>query len=200
MQFGCTVEKLRIKHKMSREKLAARVGVNAAVVEAWETGEQFPDQEHLLLLAQTLKVGIGTLVDGDRELMLKVIDGTETQETVTMAVVSALLAISAGALFCLTKSMPETTQIATRITEVLLIAGFAVLAYIRRSPNAMRAKGFRDAIEAAEGSEKGLIQVTAGRNTKLVIMQFVLGAIIAATLIVLLGVIMPESQLPWVML
>ncbi len=200
MQFGSTVEKLRTKHKMSREKLAEKAGVDQATVAAWESGDQFPDQEHLLLLARALKVSIGALVDEDRELMLKVIDGTETQETVTMAVLSVLLAICAGALVCITKAMPDVTQTASRITEVLLIAGFAVLAFVRRSPNAMRAKGFRDAIEAAEGSEKGLIQVTAGRNTKLVVMQFILGAIIAATLIILLGVIMPESQLPWVML
>ena len=200
MQFGSTVEKLRAKHKMSREKLAQKAGVSADVVAAWESGDQFPDQEHLLLLARSLKVSIKTLVDDDRELMLKVIDGTETQETVTMAVLSVLLAICAGVLVCATKAAPEVTQTASRITEVLLVAGFAVLAFIRRGPKAMRAKGFRDAIEAAEGSEKGLLQVTAGRNTKLVVMQFILGAIIATTLIVLLGVIMPESQLPWVML
>lgn len=200
MKFGSIVEELRTKRKLSREKLAQKAQVDASVVAAWESGEQFPDQEHLLLLARTLKVSIADLVNEDRELMLKVIDGTETQETVMMAVLSALLVVCAGVLLGVTNAMPEVTSAACRVTEILLIVGFAALVFIRRGPAAMRAKGFRDAIEAAEGSEKGLLQVTAGRNTKLVVAQFILGAVIAATLITLLGVIMPESQLPWVML
>ena len=200
MRFSSLVSELRDKRKLSREKLAQKVQVTPDVIAAWESGEQYPDQEHLLFLAKALKVPISTLVNDDRELMLKVIDGTETQETVTMAVLSALLAICAGALVGIQNVSPDLVEIASRVTEVLLIAGFAALAFLRRSPSARRAQTFRDAIEAAEGSEQGLLKVTAGRNTRLVVAQFVLGAIIAGTLIVLLGVIMPESQLPWVML
>lgn len=200
MRFCAVVTELREKKKLSRDKLAERVGVSPDVVAAWEDGTQFPDQEHLYLLAKALKVKIGALVDDDRELMFKVIDGTEVQETVIMAALSAALVVCAGALVGITHVSPELTHVATRVTEALLIVGFAALAFMRRSPGARRAQAFRDAIEAAEGSEQGLLKVTAGRNTRLVVAQFVLGAIIAATLIVLLGVIMPESQLPWVML
>ena len=170
------------------------------MVAAWEEGTQYPDQEHLLLLARAFKVRISELVDEDRELMLKVIDGTETQETVIMAALSVLLVICAGALVGIQHVDAGLVEAASRATEVLLLVGFAALAFMRRTPNARRAAAFRDAIEAAEGSEQGLLKVTAGRNTRLVIAQFVLGAIIALTLIVLLGVLMPESQLPWVML
>ena len=170
------------------------------MIAAWEEGTQYPDQEHLLLLARAFKVRISDLVNEDRELMLKVIDGTETQETVIMAGLSVLLVICTGALVGIQHVDADLVSTASRVTEVLLVVGFAALAFMRRTPNARRAAAFRDAIEAAEGSEQGLLKVTAGRNTRLVIAQFVLGAIIALTLIVLLGVLMPESQLPWVML
>lgn len=200
MRFSSLVTEHRTKRGLSREKLAQKIQVTPDVIAAWESGEQYPDQEHLLLLAKAFKVRISDLVDEDRELMLKVIDGTETQETVLMAALSALLAICAGALVGIQNIDPDIIGVASRVTEVLLILGFGVLAFIRRSPSARRAQTFRDAIEAAEGSEQGLLKVTAGRNTRLVVAQFILGAIIAGTLIVLLGVIMPESQLPWVML
>ena len=200
MRFPEIVSELRAKKGLSREKLAKKVGVSPDVVAAWEEGTQYPDQEHLLLLARAFKVRISELVDEDRELMLKVIDGTETQETVIMAGLSVLLVICAGALVGIQHVDADLVGTASRVTEVLLLVGFAALAFMRRTPNARRAAGFRDAIAAAEGSEQGLLKVTAGRNTRLVIAQFVLGAIIALTLIVLLGVLMPESQLPWVML
>lgn len=200
MRFSSLVTEHRTKRGLSREKLAQKIQVTPDVIAAWESGEQYPDQEHLLLLAKAFKVRISDLVDEDRELMLKVIDGTETQETVLMAALSALLAICAGALVGIQNIDPDIIGLASRVTEVLLILGFGVLAFIRRSPSARRAQTFRDAIEAAEGSEQGLLKVTAGRNTRLVVAQFILGAIIAGTLIVLLGVMMPESQLPWVML
>lgn len=200
MRFSTILTELRNKRGLSHEKLAKKAGVSPEIIAAWESGEQFPDQEHLLLLARALKVPISALVNDDRDLMLKVIDGTETQETVTMAGLSVVLAICAGALIGIQHVDPDLIGIASRVTEALLIVGFAALAFMRRSPNARRAQTFRDAIEAAEGSEQGLLKVTAGRNTRLVVAQFILGAIIAGTLIVLLGVIMPESQLPWVML
>lgn len=200
MRFPEIVSELRAKKGLSREKLAKKVGVSPDVVAAWEEGTQYPDQKHLLLLARAFKVRISELVDEDRELMLKVIDGTETQETVIMAGLSVLLVICAGALVGIQHVDADLVGTASRVTEVLLLVGFAALAFMRRTPNARRAAAFRDAIEAAEGSEQGLLKVTAGRNTRLVIAQFVLGAIIALTLIVLLGVLMPESQLPWVML
>lgn len=200
MRFSEIVCELRAKKSLSREKLAKKIGVSPDVIAAWEEGTQYPDQEHLLLLARAFKVRISDLVNEDRELMLKVIDGTETQETVIMAGLSVLLVICAGALVGIQHVDADLVGTASRVTEVLLLVGFAALAFMRRTPNARRVAAFRDAIEAAEGSEQGLLKVTAGRNTRLVIAQFVLGAIIALTLIVLLGVLMPESQLPWVML
>ena len=200
MRFSEIVCELRAKKGLSREKLAKKIGVSPDVIAAWEEGTQYPDQEHLLLLARAFKVRISDLVNEDRELMLKVIDGTETQGTVIMAGLSVLLVICAGALVGIQHVDADLVGTASRVTEVLLLVGFAALAFMRRTPNARRVAAFRDAIEAAEGSEQGLLKVTAGRNTRLVIAQFVLGAIIALTLIVLLGVLMPESQLPWVML
>ena len=98
MRFSEIVCELRAKKGLSREKLAKKAGISQEVLEAWESGKEYPDQEHLLLLARSLKVSIARLVDPDRELMLQVIDGVETEETVIMAGLSVLLVICAGAL------------------------------------------------------------------------------------------------------
>lgn len=96
--------------------------------------------------------------------------------------------------------MPDAVQTAARVTEVVLLLGLLVLVYQRRSPRSRRARAFSDALEAADGSQTAFVlKRRAGRNTRNVVLQFVLGAVIALTLIVLLGVIVPESRLPWVM-
>lgn len=98
MRFSTILTELRNKRGLSHEKLAKKAGVSPEIIAAWESGEQFPDQEHLLLLAKALKVPISALVNDDRDLMLRVIDSTETQETVVMAGLSVILAVCAGAL------------------------------------------------------------------------------------------------------
>ncbi|HBO61443.1 MAG TPA: hypothetical protein DD645_01930 [Olsenella sp.] len=201
MEFGSTVARLREGRGLTQAKLAAKAGVSPETVAAWETGDEFPSQEQLLALAVALKVKIGRLVEKDEELMLRVIDGTETYETAVMALVSVVTATCAVALVAVSSTAPESTQLAVRITEAVVLIGLLVLLFMRRSPTARRAKAFRDALEAADGSQTNFVlKRRAGRNTRNVVLQFVLGAVIAVTLIVLLGVIVPESRLPWVML
>lgn len=201
MEFGSTVTKLREGRGWSQAKLAEKAGVSQETVAAWESGQEFPGQEQLLSLAMALKVKIPRLIEKDEELMVKVIEGTETYETAVMGVVSVVTAACALVLIALSHTDPDALQIAIRVTEAVLIVGLLALVWQRRGPRAQRAKAFRDALEAADGSQTAfVIKRKAGRNTGNVIMQFVLGAIIAVTLIVLLGIIMPESRLPWVML
>ena len=157
--------------------------------------------EQLLALAMALKVKIGRLIEGDEELMVKVIEGTDTYETAVMGVISVVTAACALVLVALSHTDPGGLEIAVRVTEAILVVGLLALVWQRRSPRALRAKAFRDALEAADGSQTAFVlKRKAGRNTGNTIMQFVLGAIIAVTLIVLLGIIVPESRLPWVML
>ena len=195
MEFGSTVTKLREGRGWSQAKLAEKAGVSQESVAAWESGREFPAQEQLLALAMALKVKIGRLIEGDEELMVKVIEGTDTYETAVMGVISVVTAACALVLVALSHTDPGGLEIAVRVTEAILLVGQ------RRSPRALRAKAFRDALEAADGSQTAFVlKRKAGRNTGNTIMQFVLGAIIAVTLIVLLGIIVPESRLPWVML
>ena len=148
-----------------------------------------------------LKVKIGRLIEGDEELMVKVIEGTDTYETAVMGVISVVTAACALVLVALSHTDTGGLEIAVRVTEAILVVGLLALVWQRRSPRALRAKAFRDALEAADGSQTAFVlKRKAGRNTGNTIMQFVLGAIIAVTLIVLLGIIVPESRLPWVML
>ena len=201
MEFGATLAKLREGRGWSQAKLAEKAGVSPETVAAWESGREFPSQQQLLALAVALKVKIGRLIEKDEELMVKVIEGTETYETAIMAIVSVVTLLCAIALVAITNTAPDSTQIAVRVTEAVLILGLLSLLLVRRGPRAQRAKAFRDALEAADGSQTNyIVKRRAGRNTQNVVLQFVLGAIIAITLIVLLGVMIPESRLPWVML
>ena len=200
MEFGSTVTKLREGRGWSQSKLAEKAGVPQETIAAWESGREFPAQEQLLSLAMALKVKIPRLIEKDEELMVKVIEGTDVYETAVMGVVSALGIACALALIALSHIDSDALQIAVRVTEAILVVGLLVLIFQRRSPRAQRAKAFRDALEAADGSQTAFVlKRRAGRNTGNTVMQFVLGAIIAVTLIILLGIIVPESRLPWVM-
>ena len=201
MEFGATLAKLREGRGWSQAKLAEKVGVPPETIAAWESGREFPAQEQLLALAVALKVKIGRLIEKDEDLMLKVIEGTDLYETAVMGVVSAVTVLCAIALVAISNTASDSLQLAIRVTEGVLLIGLLCLVYIRRSPRAQRAKAFSDALEAADGSQTNfVIKRRAGRNTRNVVMQFVLGAIIAITLIILLGVMVPESRLPWVMI
>lgn len=201
MEFGSTLAKLREGRGWSQAKLAEKTGVSQETIAAWEGGREFPAQEQLLALAKALKVKISRLIEGDEELMVKVIEGTDVYETAVMGIISAVTAACALILIALSHTDQAALEIAVRVTEAILIVGLLALVWQRRSPRSQRAKAFRDALEAADGSQTAFVlKRRAGRNTANTVMQFVLGAIIAVTLIVLLGIIMPESRLPWVML
>lgn len=200
MEFGSTLVRLREGRGWSQDKLAKKVGVTPQTIAAWETGSEFPAQAQLLSLAKALKVKIERLVEKDEELMVQVIDATDTYETAVMGIISVVTLTCALALVAINTTSPESVQTVARVTEAVLAIGLMALIYQRRSPRSQRARAFSDALEAADGSQTAFIlKRRAGRNTRNVILQFVLGAIIAATLIVLLSIIVPESRLPWVM-
>ena len=152
MEFGSTVTKLREGRGWSQAKLAEKAGVSQETVAAWESGQEFPGQEQLLSLAMALKVKIPRLIEKDEELMVKVIEGTETYETAVMGVVSVVTAACALVLIALSHTDPDALQIAIRVTEAVLIVGLLALVWQRRGPRAQRAKAFRDALEAARSS------------------------------------------------
>ena len=200
MKFASKVAELRHQRKWSQEKLAQKIGVSREVVADWESGAEFPTKDQMELLAAALKTHVKTLVAEDEEFMLQVIEGTEKQETVVMAALSVVTLASAAVLVTLSGSGSPHTQIAVRVTEVMLLVVFVAIMVLRRGPAAMRARAFRDALEEAAGSEVSFLTKRAGKSTGVVIMQFVLAAVIALTLIAVLGVMMPESNLPWVRL
>lgn len=200
MEFGDTLARLREGRGWSQAKLAQKVGVAPETVAAWESGREFPAQMQLLDLARALKVKISRLIEKDEDLMVQVIDAADTYETVVMAALSVVTLVCALALVAISSTAPDSTAVAVRVTEAVLVIGVLALVYLRRSPRVQRARAFSDALEAADGSQTSFVlKRKAGRNTRNVVIQFVLGAIIALTLIVLLGVIVPESRLPWVM-
>lgn len=200
MRFAAKVAELRHQRKWSQEKLAQKIGVSREMVADWESGSEFPTKDQMELLAAALKTHVKTLVAEDEELMLQVIEGTEKRETTVMAALSVVTLASAAVLVTLSSSGSPHTQVAIRVTEAVLLVAFVAIMVLRRGPAAMRARAFRDALEEAAGSETSFLAKRAGKSTAVVVMQFVLAAVIAFTLIAVLGVMMPESNLPWVRL
>lgn len=201
MEFGSTVAKLREGRGWSQAKLAEKANVSQSTLAAWESGSEFPSQSQLLSLAMALKVKVSRLIEKDEEVMVKVIEGTEIYETTIMGVISIITVTCALILVALSRTDPGALRVAAHVTEAILIVGVLALVSLRRGPRAIRARAFREALEAADGSQTTFVlKRRAGKNTRNVILQYVLGAVIALTLIVLLGILVPESNLPWVML
>lgn len=65
MKFGDNLRNLRKKKRMSQEKLAEKVGVSRQSVSKWETGESYPEMEHIMMLCQIFHCHINDLVHED---------------------------------------------------------------------------------------------------------------------------------------
>ena len=133
--------------------------------------------------------------------MMAAIHASETRETLCMAVLTALALICTAGLVATSQLSPDSTPAATNIVKGLLFAIFLILLASRRSKASLRAKAYREALEAADGSQSAFVlKRKAGKSPKLVALQFILGAALAFSLITLLAIIEPSSRLPWVML
>ncbi len=60
---------LRMKNKLSQNKLAEKVCVTRQAVSRWETGETIPNTETLKLLSKLFDVSINTLLGSPRRLI-----------------------------------------------------------------------------------------------------------------------------------
>lgn len=65
MKFGENLRNLRKKKKMSQEDLAEKVGVSRQSVSKWETGESYPEMNHIMILCDLLHCQINDLVHED---------------------------------------------------------------------------------------------------------------------------------------
>lgn len=68
MKFGEKLKSLRIKNKLSQEKLAEMLNVSSQVVTKWENQNGMPDIEHLKLIAKIFDVTIDSLVYEEEEI------------------------------------------------------------------------------------------------------------------------------------
>lgn len=60
-----TIFKLRKKLQMSQEEFASLLGVSKQAVQKWETGKNFPDLNHLMLLRNKFNISLDELVYGN---------------------------------------------------------------------------------------------------------------------------------------
>ena len=68
MEMKEILKKLREKHGLTQEELAARVMVTRQAVSRWETGETQPNTETLKLLSREFDISINTLLGAPRQL------------------------------------------------------------------------------------------------------------------------------------
>lgn len=201
MKFGAKIAQRRESRGLTPEKLGQKLGVDAKSVQQWESGEEFPAKVQLLALGCALKLKPESMLRDDADEMMKHINAMEMRETVGLAGLSFITLACALALIAISDIAPDMLGSAATATQVVLAGTFFVILIARRSDSAMRARRYTDALESIDGGQSGFVlKRKAGKSTGLVIAQFVFGCVIAFTLIILLGVIMPESNLPWVML
>ena len=137
----------------------------------------------------------------DTDEMMRHINAAEMRETVALAALSVVTLACALALIAIGDISPDALDAAATITQIVLAGTFVAILFARRSDSAILARRYSDALESTDGGQSEFVlKRKAGKSTGLVVTQFIFGCVIAFTLIILLGVLMPESNLPWVML
>ena len=63
MKFGINLKCLRKQRKLSQEDLAEKVGVSRQSVSKWETGDAYPEMNHILMLCKIFHCQINDLVN-----------------------------------------------------------------------------------------------------------------------------------------
>lgn len=68
MKFSEKLQKTRKEKKMSQEQLADALNLSRQAISKWESGQNYPDIENLILLSDILGVTVDDLVKDDKEL------------------------------------------------------------------------------------------------------------------------------------
>lgn len=201
MEYGRKLAEFRLDRGMTQEELASTIGVSPEDILSWESCSDYPSKFHLTAVATALRVKISSIIDKDIDAMMAAIHVAETRETLCMATLTALALVCTAGLVATSLLSPDSVPAAANVVKALLLAIFLVLVASRRSKTSLRAKAYREALEAADGSHSAFVlKRKAGKSPKLVTLQFVLGVVLAFLLITLLAIIEPGSRLPWVML
>lgn len=201
MEYGRKLAELRSNRGLSQEELAHAIDVAPSEISSWESCAAYPDQLHLAAAASVLKVQVISIIEDDVEEMLTAIRVAETRETIYMAGLAMLALACTAGMIATVQLAPSSIPGVANAVKFAMLAVFLLLIACRQSKASLTAKTYRDALEAADGSQSEFVlKRKAGKNTKLVTAQFILGAVLAASLIALLAIIEPGSRLPWVML
>lgn len=73
MKFSEVLKQRRREVQLTQEALAQKLGIAAAIVNAWEAGQKYPAVQTLLELASLLDVSLESLIGQDKQVM-KAID------------------------------------------------------------------------------------------------------------------------------
>lgn len=105
MKFGENLYNLRIKKKLSQEKLAEKIGVSRQSVSKWENGSAYPEMNRILELCKIFKCNLNDLVNDtildfdslDEEIKMNVVKFNKEKQK-KLKVASKTIAICAKIL------------------------------------------------------------------------------------------------------
>ena len=66
-KIGCFFKELRKEKGITQEQLAEKLNVAGRTISRWETGNNMPDLDFLIEMADFYKVDIRELIDGERK-------------------------------------------------------------------------------------------------------------------------------------
>ena len=157
MEYGRKLAEFRLDRGMTQEELASTIGVSPEDILSWESCSDYPSKFHLAAVATALRVKISSIIDKDIDAMMAAIHVAETRETLCMATLTALALVCTAGLVATSRLSPDSVPAAANVVKALLLAIFLVLVASRRSKTSLRAKAYREALEAADGSHSAFV-------------------------------------------
>lgn len=160
-KIGHFLKTLRKEKKYTQEQLAEIVNVTNRSVSRWENGNNLPDLDILIQLADFYEIDLRELLDGERkgekmkndmeETVLKAIDYTQTNNEKHTKRINALLLLSL-VLFLISQNINffGITDVALKQNITDFASGFAamtiVVAVVMNTRYSHRIKAFKERI------------------------------------------------------
>jgi transcriptional regulator with XRE-family HTH domain len=90
LNLGTHIKKLRKQCGYSQEGLAERVFVSRQTISNWETAKSYPDITSLILLSQCFNISIDQLIEGDYEIMQRIIEKSDIRDVKRYSILMAV--------------------------------------------------------------------------------------------------------------
>lgn len=90
VDFGNTLKTLRLKHHLTQEQLARKLGITKSVISAYETGLRMPSYDILIAISKVFKVTTDYLLGLEFRQELDLSGLTEEEITALLNLIKAM--------------------------------------------------------------------------------------------------------------